>query len=397
MSNYIRRRPPRELEIDSNLYAFGSPSDYLGYDMSAFSSPESFMAHRHIETLRRNDKVQYTTDVYGRNWTFYHPSSTISEEEFYQDYYRATHEENFLLRMFENYEGEAAAPFTNFEEFMQYMSDVHGRNWTSDVSSASLSQENPFQDYDEVLLEAESANHLWYIHDRKLVSEYLYGPDDEEYDKYTHCLNQLQIAHNAAKSRRSKRRVSTIRTRTKLIKRFIPGSGFLWERYKTADDGNYDYLPLFWEELVGVDTVRRFRSRVHLASHYEGYFLVAGRFVKYDPMPKKAGLIVARDNSSDVSDAKNNHNKFYIPEVPLSADPRWKAIMKRFRNYLLQHSLKYHGNISYLPKKRLTSCVKMRKGILSKGTKVVISNIRSHNQPPKLYNMPIQLRHFINS
>lgn len=396
MSNYIRRRPPRGLEIDSDLYAFDSPSDYLGYDMSDFSSPESFMAHTYLETLRRAEKAQYAADVHDRNWTSYQPSVSISKEDFYKAYDQATHEENPFLRMFENYEGEAAAPFTNFEEFMQYMSDVHGRNWTSDVPSASLSRENPFQDYDEVLLEAQSADHLWCIADRGLVSEYLYGPDDEGYDKYIHCLDQLQIAHNAAKSRRSKRRVSTIRTRTKLIKRFMPGSGFLWERYKTADDGNYDHLPRFWEELTGVDTVRRFGSRVHLAAHYEGYFLVAGRFVKYDPMPKEERPIVAHDGASDVSDAENNHSKFYIPKVPLSADPIWKAIMKRFRNYLLQHSPKYHGNISYLPKKRLASCGKTRKDMFREGTKVVTSNIRSYNQPPKLYHMPIQLRHFIN-
>lgn len=320
MSKYIRRRPPRELEIDTDFYAFGSPSDYLSYDIS-------------------DDR-------------------------------------NFYLEMFESYEQDAAAPFTDFAEFMEYMTDVYGTSWTSDVSSKSLSKENPFKDYDEALNELENDYTLWLIEDQSFINEWLYGPCDEEHKWSPHYFKEPQNAHDALKTRRSKRRASTIRARTKLIKQFIPGSGFLWKRYKKSDDGNYDHFPKFWEELADTDIFCRFKTRVKLAAHYEGYFLVAGRFVKYDPTPKEAKITVAHDDAWVISDAENEHSKFYVPEIP-------------------QRSPKYHGNISYLPKKQLPSCVKWQ-DMVHKGTEIVTSNIRSHNNLPKLYHMPAQLRHFIN-
>lgn len=394
MSKYIRRRPPRELEIDPDFYAFDSPSDYLSYDKSNFSFPEGFNAQQKIYKLSIDEQRQYIADVYGRNWTSNIPSVSLSAEELDKEYDKALSERDPYLEMFENYESDAALnQFSNFAEFMQYMNDVYGKDWTSYHPSNRLSFDQLDEAYDEALYELEEQHTLWAIDEQPLVREYLYCPSVEECEHSTCSLPQK--IHNAAKIRRSKRLASTIRIRTRLIKQFMPGSGFLWKKYKKADDGNYDQLPKFWEELADDDTVRRFKSRMKLAGHYEGYFLVAGRFVKYDPMPKESKLIVAHDNASVVSDAKNEHSKLYIPEVPLSADPVWNKIMKRFQKYLLQHNPKYHGNVSYLPKKQLTRLDK-RQSKICKGTKVVTSDIRSHNQLPNIYHMSVLLRHFIN-
>lgn len=412
MSKYIRRRPPRELEMDPDFYAFDSPSDYLSYDKSNFSFPEGFNAQQKIDKLSIDEQRQYIADVYGRNWASNLPSVSLSAEELDKEYDKALSERDPYLEMFENYESDAALnQFSNFAEFMQYMNDVYGKDWTSNHPSNRLSFDQLDEAYDKALSELEEQHTLWAIDEQPLVREYLYCPSVEECEHSTRSLEWPQNAHDAMKTRRSKRLASTIRARTKLIKQFMPG-GLVQHKYQKARKAldMYDKLHMSWKSLrkffgqvipgpaqleMYSDTVHRFKSRVKLASRYEGYFLVAGRFVMYDPTPKEAKLTVAHDDASVVSDAENKHSKFYVPEVLLSADPVWNGIMKRFQKYLLQHNPKYHGNVSYLPKKRLDYLGK-RQSKICKGTKVVTSDIRSHNQLPKIYHMSVLLRHFIN-
>ncbi len=396
MSKYIWRKPPGELEIDPDFYAFDSHSDYLSYIISDFSSPESFMAHRHIETLRRDDEVQYTTDVYGRNWTSYHPSRIISEEEFDRDYDKALSQQDPYLEMFENYVRDAAAPFTNFEEFMEYMTDVYGKDWSSDVPSTTLNNEDPFKDYEEAFYEMEAEDTLWLIHDQRIVIDYLYGASTEEYE-YAECyFEQLQRAHNSAKARRYKRRVDTIRMRTKLVKQFMPGSN-CWHKYQQARSlmDNYSQGGLILDHYSSIsknriiifdggnippilvaqscNIIRKFRYSVKIAGYYEGYFLYTGRFIKYNPAISSNPIL--QELSDQEADEDTAPSRSTLQET-------LHPFHKKDKNYLPKKKSKLHKSCS--------KAVKKTPSDLSPA-------VSTQNQMPKLCQMPVHLRHFINS
>lgn len=120
MSKYLRARPQHEKEVDSDLYAFDSPSDYLAFEGSEFATPQEYL---------RDEKIKQ--EVLEKDRLL---AERLEQERFQQACREKEHirHEKMLLQYSDFF---SLNIFSDLDEFFEFVEDFYDRDWSSNHPS----------------------------------------------------------------------------------------------------------------------------------------------------------------------------------------------------------------------------------------------------------------------
>lgn len=317
MSKYVRIRPRYEKEVNSDFYAFDSPSDYVAFDCSEFATPEEYLRTKKIkkEALERD---------------------RFFAERLEMERIKKKYGEFFSLNV-----------FSSDEEFCEFVYDFYGKNWNSVHKSKTLSQQDLDIAQDCAKTEISlGLNRLdWrpiLSYEKDLIRQYLSGNVDyaESFNPNDIDLNEALEAHLREKSIHENRCTMNIRANNQRI-RYALGdtmnsfvlvnsrnevrkcisaetAGFIFRRYQRAKQEFEDYNNILFFYPYGdrgrlafqnsilpsldrkryAETIRRLKSQIKFAKHYGSFSIEDGRYLKKEHSRASSSPVVEAFDST---------------------------------------------------------------------------------------------------
>jgi hypothetical protein len=284
MSKYNRSHPQYEEAVDSDLYAFGEPSDYLAFVKSEFATPQEYLR---VEKIKQVGLEQ---------------CALLEQERLRQESLIQQYEDFFSMNI-----------FSDRDEFCKFVEDFYGKNWTSNHPSKTFSgdAQRLYALQDLALCECHDTSDSCKnnVYEKEL---YLNGEigEDVEYSMLfsDEDTNEALVAHIAEKSKHEDRRARNIRATNRLVGFFhgsteksfvtcnaksksiehheVTNIGFICKRYQEAKKKFAEYK-LFGDAVLSpldrkrfAETIRRFKRRIQIAKHYGNFSAEAMRYLK---------------------------------------------------------------------------------------------------------------------